>query len=68
MYTNYTYDFKGILDHIMHSKDNIRTLGVLGGIDVKWMENNKIIGCPNVHHPSDHFPIVAELELLNAAR
>lgn len=64
-YTNYTYDFKGILDHIMHSKDSLRTVGVLGGIDVEWLKENKIIGCPNVHYPSDHFPLISELELIN---
>ncbi|KAL5261047.1 hypothetical protein ACHWQZ_G006933 [Mnemiopsis leidyi] len=64
-YTNYTYDFKGILDHIFHSKDSLRTVGVLGGIDVDWLKENKIIGCPNVHYPSDHFPLISELELIN---
>lgn len=65
-YTNYTYDFKGILDHVLHSKDNLRTVGVMGGIDVDWMVENKVIGCPNVHYPSDHFSLVVELELMNS--
>eukprot|EP00116_Pleurobrachia_bachei_P003990 sb/3464252/ len=65
-YTNYTYDFKGILDHILHSKDSLRTVGVLGGIDEDWMIRNKVTGCPNVHYPSDHLPIIAELELTNS--
>lgn len=65
-YTNYTFEFKGVLDHILHSRDNLRTLGVLGGINEEWMIKNKVIGCPNVHYPSDHLPLLAELELINS--
>lgn len=40
-------------------------LGVLGPLDGKWFKKNKVAGCPYQHIPSDHFPLVVELELLN---
>ncbi|KAB7498496.1 CCR4-NOT transcription complex subunit 6-like [Armadillidium nasatum] len=51
-YTNYTYDFKGIIDYIFHSVNGIRTLGVLGPIDPEWFTNHKVVGCPHPHIPS----------------
>lgn len=40
-------------------------LGVLGPLDPKWFQINKVAGCPHQHIPSDHFPLVVELELLS---
>ncbi|CAG0912492.1 unnamed protein product [Notodromas monacha] len=42
-YTNYTYDFKGVIDYIFHSKENVKTLGILGPIDQNWMASSKIM-------------------------
>lgn len=39
-------------------------LGVLGPFDTNWFTKHRIPGCPHHYIPSDHFPIVAELELL----
>ncbi|KAG7164029.1 CCR4-NOT transcription complex subunit 6-like [Homarus americanus] len=51
-YTNYTYDFKGIIDYIFHSADTMSSLGVLGPIDPDWFRENKVMGCPHPHIPS----------------
>ncbi|XP_076317738.1 CCR4-NOT transcription complex subunit 6-like isoform X2 [Tachypleus tridentatus] len=62
-YTNYTYDFKGIIDYIFYSKKHITVLGLLGSLDQEWIKENKIAGCPHPHIPSDHFPLLVELEM-----
>ncbi|MCL4134301.1 UNVERIFIED_CONTAM: hypothetical protein GTU68_019154 [Idotea baltica] len=51
-YTNFTYEFKGIIDYIFHSCNGIRTLGVLGPVDPDWFSSNKVVGCPHPHIPS----------------
>ena len=38
-------------------------LGVLGPLDTNWLRENKIAGCPHQYIPSDHFPLVVELEM-----
>ncbi|GFU60297.1 CCR4-NOT transcription complex subunit 6-like [Trichonephila clavipes] len=62
-FTNYSYDFKGVIDYVFYSKLHMSVLGVLGPIDSNWLEENRIHGCPHPHVPSDHFPIVVELQL-----
>ncbi|XP_050707538.1 CCR4-NOT transcription complex subunit 6-like [Eriocheir sinensis] len=62
-YTNYTYDFKGIIDYIFHSADTMSALGVLGPIDPEWFRDNKVMGCPHPHIPSDHFSLLVQLEM-----
>ncbi|XP_035212614.1 uncharacterized protein LOC118186621 isoform X1 [Stegodyphus dumicola] len=62
-FTNYSYDFKGVIDYVFYSKLHMSVLGVLGPIDSAWLEENRIQGCPHPHVPSDHFPIVVELQL-----
>ncbi|CAF0740416.1 unnamed protein product [Didymodactylos carnosus] len=62
-YTNYTYDFKGIIDYVFYSKKLMRVLGVLGPLDPEWIRSNKIIGCPHPNVPSDHFSLLVEFEL-----
>lgn len=57
------YDFKGVIDYVFYSKLHMNVLGVLGPIDSSWLEENHIHGCPHPHVPSDHFPIVVELQL-----
>ena len=63
-YSNYTYHFKGTIDYIFYSVDFFQLLGVLGGVSNEWLKSCKVIGCPNPHFPSDHFPLLCELELL----
>lgn len=62
-YTNYTFDFKGIIDYIFYSKQSMIPLGLLGPINSDWLRENKVAGCPHPHIPSDHFPLLVELEL-----
>ncbi|KAI5613104.1 CCR4-NOT transcription complex subunit 6-like isoform X3 [Silurus asotus] len=61
-YTNYTYDFKGVIDYIFFSKTHMNVLGLLGPLDTQWLVDNCIIGCPHPHIPSDHFSLLAQLE------
>lgn len=62
-YTNYTFDFKGIIDYIFYSKQSMTPLGLLGPLSTDWFRENKIVGCPHPHVPSDHFPLLVELEM-----
>ncbi|GAB6028527.1 CCR4-NOT transcription complex subunit 6-like, variant 2 [Chamberlinius hualienensis] len=62
-FTNFTFDFKGIIDYILHSEQNLVPLGILGPLDDEWMKENKVIGCPHPHIPSDHFPLVVAFEM-----
>uniref|UniRef100_A0A671L5B4 poly(A)-specific ribonuclease n=1 Tax=Sinocyclocheilus anshuiensis TaxID=1608454 RepID=A0A671L5B4_9TELE len=43
-YTNYTYDFKGVIDYIIFSKTQMRVLGVLGPLETQWLKDNNITG------------------------
>lgn len=61
--TNFTYDFKGIIDYIFHSRDHLTVLGMLGPYDEDWFRLNKILGCPHPHMPSDHFSLFVEMEM-----
>ncbi len=61
-YTNYTFDFRGIIDYIFYSSHFLKLLGVLGGVSTEWLKTYKLLGCPNPHFPSDHFPLLAEFE------
>ncbi|XP_037114912.1 CCR4-NOT transcription complex subunit 6-like [Syngnathus acus] len=62
-YTNYTYDFKGVIDYIFFSRTHMNALGVLGPLDATWLSDNNVTGCPHPHVPSDHFSLLAQLEL-----
>ncbi|XP_053671969.1 CCR4-NOT transcription complex subunit 6-like [Anopheles nili] len=64
-YTNYTFEFKGIIDYIFYSKQGMVPLGLLGPISSEWLRENKVVGCPHPHIPSDHFPLLVELELIH---
>ncbi|XP_055352080.1 CCR4-NOT transcription complex subunit 6-like-B [Paramacrobiotus metropolitanus] len=62
-YTNYTLDFKGVIDYVMYSKNHFNCLNVLRPLDKEWLESNRIVGFPHPHIPSDHIPLFAEFEL-----
>lgn len=66
-YTNYTHDFKGIIDYIFYTKTGMVPLGLLGPISQEWLRDHKVHGCPHAHVPSDHFPLLVELELTHTA-
>ena len=65
-YSNYTHHFKGVIDYIFYSGDFFRPVGLMGGVSSDWLKLYKVIGCPNAHFPSDHFPLLAEYELIQA--
>lgn len=62
-FTNYTYDFRGVIDYIFATPGLIR-LGVLGPMDFSWFQSNKIVGCPFPGIPSDHIPLVAQYAIM----
>jgi len=62
-YTNYTFDFRGIIDYIFYSKPSMSPLGLLGPLDTQWLGEQKVVGAPHPSIPSDHFPLLTELEL-----
>lgn len=63
-YTNFTYDFKGVIDYIFYSADFLMPLGLMGPVSMEWARECKVTGCPNPHFPSDHFPLLCQFELL----
>ncbi|XP_068909692.1 CCR4-NOT transcription complex subunit 6-like isoform X5 [Tenebrio molitor] len=63
-FTNYTFDFKGIIDYIFYAKQTMTPLGLLGPLSSDWLTQNKVIGCPHPHVFSDHFPLLVELEMV----
>ncbi|XP_050300487.1 CCR4-NOT transcription complex subunit 6-like isoform X2 [Anthonomus grandis grandis] len=63
-FTNYTFEFKGIIDYIFYAKNSMTPLGLLGPISQDWITQNKVIGCPHPHVYSDHFPLLVELEMV----
>ncbi|XP_060524815.1 CCR4-NOT transcription complex subunit 6-like isoform X2 [Cylas formicarius] len=63
-FTNYTFEFKGIIDYIFYAKQTMTPLGLLGPLSQEWLTQNKVIGCPHPHIHSDHFPLLVELEMV----
>lgn len=59
----FRYEFKGIIDYIFFSRHYMNLLGVLGPMDENWFAENKVVGCPHPHIPSDHFPLFVEFEM-----
>ena len=45
------------------SREFMRPLGVLGPLDQEWYRNNKVVGCPHPHVPSDHLSLLVEIEM-----
>lgn len=54
-----------MIDYIFYSRNLMRTVGLLGPMDMDWIKANKIVGFPHPHVPSDHLPLMVELELLS---
>ncbi|KAK6029681.1 endonuclease/exonuclease/phosphatase family protein [Ostertagia ostertagi] len=63
-FTNYTLDFKGMIDYIFSTPQSLARLGFLGAFDSNWVAQNKIIGFPHPHVPSDHIPIMAQYAVI----
>lgn len=60
--TTYTPKFKDIIDYIWFAdcNDNFKFTKVLGDIDSNYLKDYK--GFPNAEFPSDHIPIVSQIE------
>lgn len=43
-FTNYTLDFKGMIDYIFATPQSLARLGILGPFDPQWVQSNKILG------------------------
>ena len=67
-FTNFTYDFTGILDYIFYTSDSLSLLGELGPIGADYLKRNKIIGFPHPHFPSDHLSLLVEFEFIQPTR
>lgn len=65
-YTNFTFEFKGIIDYVFYTKTGMVPLGLLGPLSVEWLQEHRVLGCPHPHIPSDHFPLLVELEMFHA--
>ena len=63
-FTNYTLDFRGVIDYIFATPQSLARLGVLGPLDMHWVQANKFVGFPQPHVPSDHVPIMAQYALV----
>jgi len=64
-FTNYTYEFKGIIDYIFYSKNSLQLGGYFKGLHPEWFEQREIPGCPFLTVPSDHLSLLAEFIFLN---
>ena len=62
-YTNFTYEFKGMIDYIFYPKRSMQPVGILGPLDENYLKDNKVVGCPQAHMPSDHFSLYVDLAL-----
>ncbi|KAJ3185823.1 Glucose-repressible alcohol dehydrogenase transcriptional effector [Gaertneriomyces sp. JEL0708] len=60
-FTNWTPTFKGTIDYVFYSQNAFRVNGLLGALDMEYME--KVVGMPTPHFPSDHVPIVVSLKV-----
>lgn len=52
-----------MIDYVLFTRDHFRLLGSLDQISESWFAEKKVLGCPHVHIPSDHFALLVELEL-----
>ena len=64
-YSNLTYSFTGVIDYIYFTSDLLVPVGVLGSVSQQYIKENKIIGWPHPHFPSDHQSLLVEFEALS---
>lgn len=48
-FTNYTFDFRGMIDYVFYDTKTLQPLGLLGPFSDEWMSENKVVGCPHPH-------------------
>lgn len=57
-FTNWTPDFREVIDYIWYSTNTLQVTGLLGQVDGGYM--GRVPGFPNYHFPSDHLLLMAE--------
>jgi CCR4-NOT transcription complex subunit 6 len=57
-FTNYTPNYKEVIDHVWYSTNALENISLLGPIDPTYMKT--VPGFPNYHFPSDHISLMAE--------
>lgn len=57
-FTNYTPDFRGVIDYIWYSTNTLQVTGLLGEVDREYLQ--RVPGFPNYHFPSDHLALLVE--------
>lgn len=57
-FTNWTPDFRQVIDYIWYSTTTLQVAGLLGQVDPTYM--SRVPGFPNYHFPSDHLLLMAE--------
>lgn len=53
-----------MIDYIFATPLNLACLGFLGPIDMHWLDQNKVVGFPTAHIPSDHLPLLAHFAII----
>lgn len=56
-FTNYTPDYKEVIDYIWYSSNCLQVSSLLGDVDKEYLK--RVPGFPNWHFPSDHIPLVS---------
>ena len=57
-FTNWTPDFRNVIDYIWYSTSTLQITGLLGQVDPGYM--SRVPGFPNYHFPSDHLLLMSE--------
>ena len=57
-FTNWTPDFRQVIDYVWYSTTTLQVAGLLGEVDPEYMK--RVPGFPNHHFPSDHLLLMAE--------
>lgn len=60
-FTNYTPDFRDILDYVWYSSNSLNVTALLGDLDKEYLQ--RVPGFPNFHFPSDHIALLAEFSV-----
>lgn len=60
--SNYTFHFRGVIDWVYYSCDEITPIAELASVDPEYLRRNKLIGWPHPYFPSDHQSLVVEFE------
>jgi CCR4-NOT transcription complex subunit 6 len=60
-FTNWTPDFRQVIDYVWFSTNTLQVAGLLGEVDQGYMQ--KVPGFPNYHFPSDHLLLMGEFSV-----